>query len=73
MSGNVWEWINDWFMLYAMDGIENLTGENIPNEKVLRGGSWYNSSYYVNLGMRFKLSPHIRLNSVGFRCVWDAY
>ena len=73
MSGNVWEWVDDWFMVYAMDSIENLTRENTSNEKVLRGGSWYNSSYYVNLGMRFKLSPHIRLNSVGFRCVWDAY
>ena len=71
MAGNVWEWVNDWFMFYAVAGLENSKIQKTSNEKILRGGSWYNSTYYVNLGMRFKLSPHIKLNSIGFRCVWD--
>ena len=72
MSGNVWEWVNDWFMVYATPGQTIPRGAKVFDEKVLRGGSWYNSAYYVNVGMRFKLSPDIKLNSVGFRCVWDA-
>ena len=40
-------------------------------EKILRGGSWYNSAYYINVGMRFKINPDIKLNSIGFRCAWD--
>ena len=71
MSGNVWEWVNDWFMLYAMDDINSQKQQETFKEKVIRGGSWYNPAYYVNIGMRFKLSPHIKLNSVGFRCAWS--
>jgi len=40
-------------------------------EKILRGGSWYNTAYYINVGMRFKINPDIKLNSIGFRCAWD--
>ena len=71
MSGNVWEWVNDWFALYAITELETPKRLKTSSEKILRGGSWYNSAYYVNVGMRFKLSPNIKLNSIGFRCVWD--
>ena len=71
MSGNVWEWVNDWFEFYTIAGLETQKIQRASTEKILRGGSWYNSAYYVNVGMRFKLSPHIKLNSIGFRCVWN--
>ena len=71
MSGNVWEWVKDWFAFYAIAGLEKSKNLKNSNEKVVRGGSWYNPAYYVNLGMRFKLDPNIKLNSVGFRCVWN--
>ena len=70
MSGNVWEWVDDWFSLYPKTKIDKLTSIAL-NEKMVRGGSWYNSAYYINVGMRFKLNPEIKLNSIGFRCAWD--
>jgi len=70
MSGNVWEWVEDWFSLYGKTNIDKL-GKLMINEKMVRGGSWYNSSYYINVGMRFKLNPEIKLNSIGFRCAWN--
>ena len=70
MSGNVWEWVDDWFSLYTKTKIDKLTTA-IPNEKMVRGGSWYNNAYYINAGMRFKLNPEVKLNSIGFRCAWD--
>ena len=70
MSGNVWEWVEDWFSLYGKPSIDKLA-KVMVNEKMVRGGSWYNSSYYINVGMRFKLDPEIKLNSIGFRCAWD--
>ena len=70
MSGNVWEWVDDWFSLYTKTKIDKLTTVR-PNEKMVRGGSWYNNAYYINVGMRFKLDPEIKLNSIGFRCAWD--
>ncbi len=70
MSGNVWEWTDDWFSFYAKSKKKHREMK-LFNEKVLRGGSWYNTDYYINVGMRFKLKPDVKLNSIGFRCVWD--
>jgi len=70
MSGNVWEWVEDWFSLYDKPNIDKITKVKF-SEKMVRGGSWYTSSYYINVGMRFKLKPEIKLNSIGFRCAWD--
>ncbi len=71
MSGNVWEWVNDWFAFYSETPSPELTKKKTASgEKVLRGGSWYNSAYYVHVGMRFKLRPGMKLNSIGFRCAW---
>tara|TARA_B100000315_G_scaffold88268_1_gene81044 strand:+ start:759 stop:1478 length:720 start_codon:yes stop_codon:yes gene_type:complete len=71
MSGNVWEWVDDWFAFYNKAVAENKNRRGNSNEKLLRGGSWYNSAYYVNVGMRFKLRPDVKLNSIGFRCAWN--
>ena len=67
-SGNVWEWVRDWSGPYRQGSIRNPTGPPTGVQKIVRGGSWHNTAYYVNAGMRFKLVPNVRLNSVGFRC-----
>ena len=71
MSGNVWEWVDDWFSFYAKDKKKTRKEGMVFTEKILRGGSWYNTAYYINVGMRFKINPDIKLNSIGFRCAWD--
>ena len=68
MSGNVWEWVADWFGSYSKGPLRNPQGRKSGFQKILRGGSWYNADYYVDAGMRFRLDPHVKLNSVGFRC-----
>ena len=74
MSGNVWEWVQDWFdpRYYGNSPRENPPGPESGFRKALRGGSWYTQAYYVHTGMRFALHPDTRLNSVGFRCARDA-
>lgn len=74
MSGNVWEWVQDWFdaAYYQSGSTTNPRGPNSGFRKALRGGSWYNKSYYAHVGMRFALQPDTRLTSVGFRCAEDA-
>ena len=71
MNGNVWEWVGDWFGPYPEKRIKNPKGPDTGFQKIVRGGSWHNTAYYVHAGMRFKLDPNVSLNSVGFRCIYD--
>ena len=35
--------------------------------RVMRGGSWFNSQYYIRSLQRFLVSPDFRANNGGFR------
>ncbi|MEK6221509.1 MAG: SUMF1/EgtB/PvdO family nonheme iron enzyme, partial [Chloroflexota bacterium] len=56
LSGNVWEWTNDWF-------------DERMNFRVLKGGSWNNYSSGVRANGRYDLSPGEAFSYYGFRCV----
>jgi formylglycine-generating enzyme required for sulfatase activity len=70
LAGNVWEWVNDWHdeSFYQKSPVKNPKGPLKGLRKSVRGGSWYNNAWYTKPGMRFQLAPHVKLNSLGFRC-----
>ena len=55
MAGNVWEWTNSW---YSSD----------MDYRVLRGGSFYDFTFYLPSSNRYNSFPDNRFGFNGFRC-----
>lgn len=81
LSGNAWEWCNDWLDYYVRKTDPN--GQEIPqvdpigpsaptdpmNYRVARGGSWGTALADLRCVRRFGFRPETHLHGVGFRCV----
>ena len=71
MSGNLWEWVDDWYYrnYYSISPLENPTGPEKGKYKVFRGGGWSDTDER-NLMNHFRsyADPEVRSTTVGFRC-----
>ncbi|MEK6749209.1 MAG: formylglycine-generating enzyme family protein [Pseudomonadota bacterium] len=75
MTGNVWEWTSSWYLPHP--GNTHVNENHGEKYKVLKGGSWWDCSFYkcgisapaYNRGFFLKST---RNSSFGFRCAKDA-
>jgi formylglycine-generating enzyme required for sulfatase activity len=74
MSGNVWEWVSDWYAhdYYARTPSTNPLGPTEGKTRVLRGGSWAGNRWGLRATFRGSGEETlVNFGSIGFRCVMD--
>ena len=69
MSGNVYEWCNDWFGDYSSVSVTNPIGPSSGTQKVVRGGCWGLRVHLCKSAFRLWLSPSGSNGLNGFRVV----
>lgn len=69
MAGNVWEWVEDDYHDYKEIPKDGITWIGSPrgSNRVIRGGSWFNSTRNCRSAIRSRLGPGLRSNYLGFR------
>jgi formylglycine-generating enzyme required for sulfatase activity len=78
LSGNVYEWCNDWYdaSYYSSGDWRDPQGPPSGKYRVVRGGSWvwtYEGAVPLTVWSRGRFAPDGSSNDIGFRCAREVY
>lgn len=71
MSGNVYEWTQDWMGKYRKDSQNDPKGPEKGRMKVIRGGCWYDTEEGCRIKSRVEMKPNEKNGCLGLRLVHD--
>lgn len=75
MSGNVYEWVSDWYGNYSSEPQTNPKGPSSPsnsaNYRTIRGGYWHGVDWESNVKYRMYVRDYESGNWIGFRLVME--
>jgi formylglycine-generating enzyme required for sulfatase activity len=69
MSGNVSEWMQDWYDSHYQSSGNNPVGASSGSNRAFRGGDWYYDAWISRVAARNGLPPNSRSCYLGFRLV----
>jgi formylglycine-generating enzyme required for sulfatase activity len=69
MQGNVDEWCLDWYGDYPTGTVTDPQGPATGQDRIVRGGHWFNTGNYCRSAQRAHYSPTTTSDKIGFRIV----
>jgi formylglycine-generating enzyme required for sulfatase activity len=72
MSGNMWEWCADYYVIKLEGGIDPQGGSS-GADRVYRGGSWHDNARYCRVAYRYFIIPSSANSNFGFRVARSSF